>query len=240
MRTLAVRGIRLSEASFNAWKTLPDLSFARPGRGSGWVSRWLDRDPQGRQAINLGSSALELPSGAPVWNNKDVVRLLSSPRKTQQLLGIMQPLAPSHFPANVWIKRPGRQGSGATQMTIEAPVTNLGVNDTVQLHVDGQEMRLITVGHRVVQQHLRHGPNGAREYAWVRQRDVPQRAKEAVRQAAALLPGRNIIAWDVIVHRSNYPFILEGNTCPGMGTATASRIYREMTRVEQEGVIDFE
>jgi hypothetical protein len=187
--------------------------------------------------LNLGRSDFVTEPGYPIWNSVDTIKKLMWPGYARELLDDLMPPQPVEFPAQVWIKTPGSQGRGKFRKHINRSL-QLPREWDWQEHVDGQEYRIVTVGHRVVQQHLRHGPDGQRQYQWLRMRDVPGSMKIMARRAARRLPGRNVIAWDMILDSEGTPYILEGNTCPGMNPDTADRIKREMARVSQEGVVE--
>lgn len=233
MRYIAVRGSALSTESKNAWKQA-GVTFAHPDRDSSWLQNFAEQI--NGAILNLGRSQLNTEN-TPIWNLPETVFQMVWPGRTRQLLNDLMPPRPETFPAEVWIKAPGSKGRGKYRKEVRRSLV-LPSDWDWQLHVEGQEYRLITVGYRLVQQHLRYGDNKNRRYEWLRMRDVPVRLKTTVREAAQRLAGRNIIAWDTIWSNDN-PYILEGNTCPGVNNETVERIIKEMARVEEEDIISW-
>ena len=105
----------------------------------------------------------------------------------------------------------------------------------VQKHISGQEFRVITVGHKVVQVTKRDGGHlsSDRIYSWVGVHDAPAIVKDVARLAAReLLSSKTIIGWDVISDPDTSAYILEGNSCPGVNEHTAHRILNAVERYE--------
>ncbi len=229
MSFIAVRSVSLSEETTNAWKE-GGVTFSRRGRTANEVVA-MGYD----NVINLGNSRFRPEGRYSVWNHGDDIEALLYPGMTRELLDDLMPPQPSMDlePHDVWIKRPGSHGRGKQRMIVDRNLVLPREWDWCQ-HVDGQEYRLITVGHRIVQDFLRHGENGDRTYEWVAMREVPRSLKDAVREAARRVPGRNIIAWDCIVTEGGQPYIFEGNTCPGVNIETVQRIVKEMNRQNEE------
>ena len=178
--------------------------------------------------LNLGKSSF-LTDDERVWNKGQHIIDLIYPGKTRVLFDDLMPPRPTNYPADVWVKQPGAHGRGKSRMYVDYPLVLPGMWDW-QEHINGQEYRLVTVGHRLVQDFLRHGENGNRSYEWLPMREVPQELKRMVRLAATRVEGNNVIAWDTIVDETGQPYLLEGNTCPGVTAPTVRRITEEMER----------
>lgn len=219
MSTIAVRSVRLSTQTTDAWKE-GGVYFARRGRSTEEIMRLGYTN-----VINLGKSDFaptDIPDGVRVWNHGNDISKLIWPGSARVILNDLMPPRPIDFPADVWIKAPGAAGRGKFRKHVDHPLV-LPKEWDWQTHIEGQEYRLITVGHVVVQDFYRHGLNGEREYEWLRMRDTPTQLKEMAREAARRIPGDNIIAWDM-VDGPDGPFIFEGNTCPGVSAPTVRRI----------------
>lgn len=228
MTTLAVRSVSLSEESTQAWKS-EGVVFSRRGRTPTQIM-----DMGYDRVLNLGNSQFN-PVVGNVWNRGDDILPLIYPGRTRELLGDLMPPQPDAtlMPHDVWIKQPGSHGRGKKRKIIDRNLVLPREWDWCQ-HVDGQEYRLITVGHRIVQDFLRHGENGERRYEWIRMREVPSALKDLVRTAAQRIEGNNVIAWDAIVDNDGQPFIFEGNSCPGVNRDSVKRILTEMDVQEAE------
>lgn len=222
MSVLAVRSVRLSTDTSDAWKAA-GVRFARRGRPTTEIME------MGYEVVlNLGKSDFrpdmdDYPS-VRLWNHGEDIFNLIWPGNARTVLNDLMPPRPVSFPADVWIKAPGAAGRGKFRKHVDHPLV-LPKEWDWQQHVEGQEYRLITVGHMVVQDFYRHGLNGEREYEWVRMRDTPSELKEMARAAAQRIPGNNIIAWDMVwSNEDERAYIFEGNTCPGVSTPTVQRI----------------
>jgi len=162
------------------------------------------------------------------YNRPHVVRPLVRPGTTRLLLDEFLPSDPRTMPllwGDVWVKAPGQAGQGKTKYSnIEfSHLPAIPVDWDMQVHVEGQEYRVVTVGTKVVQVNERHGVNGDRSYTWVGVLNAPTPVKEIAREAARRLEDeRTIIGWDVI--HGDRTYIFEGNTCPGTNDALARRI----------------
>ena len=130
----------------------------------------------------------------------------------------------------------GQGGQGKTRMqTAEAITKGIPAAWDMQMHVDGQEYRVITVDDKVVQVSERYGDNSDRRYSWLGVKRAPVPVKEIAREATRRLDGRNIIGWDIIMGEAvNSTYILEGNSCPGVNEATARRIMNHIEGITYE------
>ncbi len=228
MKVFAVRSVALSAETADAWKA-GGVVLARRGRTpEGQMDAAI---ANGHQAVlNLGNSAFNPAETLPVWNYGRDIRPLITPGATRDLLGDFMPPQPeANFPRQAWVKAPGAHGRGKFLETIDSPLVLPKSWDWCE-HIDGQEYRLITVGHKLVQDFMRFGDNGNRSYEWIRMREVDADLKQMVREAATRVPGNNVIAWDTILDHDGTPYIFEGNTCPGVNADTVRRIVDEMER----------
>ena len=224
MTILGVRSLRLTTDTSSAWRSIIRLA-----------DRGLTIDQIMRQGfttiLNLGKSSF-IPDMAEypdqrVWNHGDNIKPLLYPGLTRELMGELMPPMPRSYPANVWLKAPGHAGRGKFMKAVDYPLV-LPKEWDWQEHIAGIEYRLVTVGHRVVQDHIRRGSNGDRSYEWLPMADTPSVMKEMAREAARKVPGDNVIAWDLIQQSDGTPYLFEGNTCPGTNTDTVRRIVDAM------------
>lgn len=230
MSFLVVRSLPLGSKSTPAWKAAGGV-FVRRGSTPERIAFLAQRN-ESEFILNLGKSTF-MPTPdtpCPVWNLGESILPLLWPGRTRELLG---DLMPPQEPGDVWVKQPGFGGRGKVRLETEVPLV-LPPQWDWQSHVDGQEWRLITVGHRVVQDLKRFGENGNRSYEWVPMKETPVALKALAREAAKRLPGMNVTAWDLIIDNQGQPFLFEGNSCPGVNEATTSRIYKEIIRQQEE------
>ena len=222
-RALMVRSIPLSSTTRNAWKEAGAM-FARRDRNQYEVMDIAN----GRPIINLGNSAMHI-HGA--WNDAIIVKPLLTPAASRELLGSLMPTNAYLGAGDYWLKGQGRGGANKEKLYVdhlsdhdELKVQASWNEGDVQQHIVGEEYRVITVGHKVVQVSKRYGINGQRSYEWVGVQGAPSNVKEIAREAARLLQSeKTIIGWDVM-HAGQDAYILEGNSCPGVNGATANRI----------------
>jgi len=222
-RALMVRSIPLSRDTRDAWKDAGAM-FARRERNDTEIQRIAD----GRPIINLGSSTLGLTSN--VWNEADNIAPLLTPASSRVVFNDLMPTDEWIGPDFYWSKAPGRGGNGKQRYYLnDKQGHNVIKSDSdwnegdIQLELVGQEYRVITVQDKVVQVMKRSGTNGSRTYEWLGVKAAPSHVKDVARKAADRLNGRNIIGWDVVEWYGR-AYIFEGNSCPGVNAATASRI----------------
>lgn len=225
-RALLVRSIPLSASTRNAWKAA-GATFARRDRRTDSIVS-LAEDIGGVPIINLGASWF---SAEGAWNPGEVTKWLLTPESTRRMFNDFLPTGRWVGPDYYWFKGPGRAGNNKKKHYVsnleeynELASHANWIQGDVQLHVDGQEFRVITVNDKVVQGMARYGQNGERRYEWVGVGGLPTELKESCRRASRVLGSRTIVGWDGIVHDSGQSFILEGNACPGVNEATAGRI----------------
>lgn len=219
MSIIAVRSIGLGQETREAWRDA-GVSYARRGRS---VEEVLQMPYD--MVLNLGKTSF-ITDDPRVWNKGQHIKDLVWPGTARDILGEMMPPRATNFPNDVWIKTPGFGGRGKFRKIVDQSLI-LPKEWDWQIHIEGQEYRLITVGHRLVQDLQRYGDNGERTYQWIRMREVPAYMKDMAREAARLFDGNNVIAWDMI-DTGERGYILEGNTCPGVSLPTAERIVTEM------------
>lgn len=226
MTILAVRSVILSTDTADAWKGA-GVHFARRGK----TIEQITAMPY-PVILNLGKSGFQPPRSERIWNHgRDIFPLLW-PGETRRLMGDLMPPQPTDFPADAWVKAPGAAGRGKYRKAIDQALV-LPKEWDWQQHIEGQEWRLVTVGERLVQCMMRNGPNGNRRYTWNRMNQTPMILKELAREAARRLNGRNVVGWDLI-EQGDTAYILEGNSCPGVGRETANRVVKEITRQMEE------
>jgi hypothetical protein len=233
MKFVAVRSLPLSEDTKQAWRSVGAIY---PARGSS-VERIITiaADSQASFILNLGSSKFQPgDTHIPVLNRGMDIYPLLWPGLSRTLFDDLMPPRPTVFPADVWIKTPGFGGRGKFHKLVSESMV-LPHQWDWQAHVEGEEWRILTVGVKVVQQHRRHGGNGERTYEWVRQDETPTQVKAKAREAALRVPGLNVIAWDLIVSEEGDVYIFEGNSCPGVNTATAERVVNYIEHTLEEG-----
>jgi hypothetical protein len=229
---MAIRSITLSEESSQAWKAA-GCYFPRRERT---MQQMLDLYVRNESdfIINLGHTAFN-PSDEDLnrrgiipdnlFNIGRNIRPLVRPGTTRELLGDLLPPYPVEsdvFAIDYWVKAPGAKGKGKV-LTRGHELPKIPKEWDLQVHIKGQEYRVITVDDTVVQVNERHGDNGDRSYEWVGVTAAPRAVKQVAKDAARKLEGRNVIGWDIILENDK-AYVLEGNSCPGMNDATAKRI----------------
>lgn len=224
MSIIAIRSMQLTAKTTEAWKSA-GVAFARRGRTT---QELLDKGREWGTLLNLGMTNFRPESfeGVDLWNHGKDIQPLLWPGSSRELFFDLMPPRPTTFPSDVWIKTPGSAGRGKFRKQVEQRLT-LPHQWDWQAHIDGQEYRLVTVHHKVVQCLLRHGTNGDRTYEWIRMREVPMYLKDMVRDAASRLDGQNVVAWDII-DTGERGYLFEGNSCPGVSPETAARIVKQM------------
>jgi len=232
MSFLLIRSVQLSTDTAEAWKQ-EGGRFTRRGR------TMMDTLEMARSydfLINLGKSDFaptqQQLNGVFLFNHGDDIQNTMWPGAARLLLDEFLPPQPESFPSEIWIKAPGMKGRGKFKKVVDRTLV-LPRQWDWQQHIEGPEFRIVTVGHKIVQNLRRHGENGERTYEWIRMRQVDKDMKDLVREAARRVPGHNILAWDVI-QGDDRPYILEANACPGMSENTARRIIEQARLVVEE------
>ena len=233
MKLLLVRSIPVSLDTKRAWSAA-GAKFMRRTREFDTLSR-LPFDV----ILNLGDSSFEAMDDFPLkwWNLGADISKFRSPIDMRRCFKDFIPPVPDMDSMNWWHKAYGRGGSGNTHITDrkfgDTPALLPG---DFQEHIVGTEYRIITVGDRIVQQHMRvdAGPPTAREYAWLLNDTLPKGLRPIVKSALKRIPGHNVIAWDTIITSDGTSYILEGNASPGMNEASAHRVILEIKRQREE------
>jgi len=246
MTFVAVPSLPMSDTTRRAWKDAGGI-FPRRTRSSAEIVS-LAIDSRADFILNLGRSSFNWGATTEtevgfIWNKGTNIYDLLWPGNTRRMFNDLMPEQPTSFPSDVWVKTPGYGGRGKYRTNVQQSLV-LPEQWDWQRHVTGTEYRLVTVGERVVQQFRRYGENGNREYRWTRSEELPRGLRTVARNAASRVPGRNVVAWDLIVptepsagHSDGNvvrPLLFEGNTCPGVNIATAERIVREILRQKEE------
>jgi hypothetical protein len=199
--------------------------------------------------INLGVSQFD-PSESDEdrgyafwWNRGQAIRMTRRPGDLRTHMGDLLPPIPTEFPADVWIKGPGHKGQGKDRQIISGLPLFLPRGTDIQLHVEGREFRVITVYHKVVQAFERTEAPGTttREYTWRGVSNTPRAVKELAREASRRVPGYNMYGWDIMLGTTVHdtepkPYLLEGNSSPGVNTNTVRRIIDMMGIVYLETI----
>lgn len=167
-----------------------------------------------------------------VINPLEVIESVSRPTDLRNTLGRFLPPRPERG-EDYWVKGHGYGGSDTFRVT---PAEN-GDGDELygydraypdqrvdyQKHIQGTEYRVNTIGDTVIQAHTKEGHEN---WEWcglegIRKNAIIPMVKEAV--ASVPYGDRSFIGWDII-HDGRQPYILEANTSPGVGLATAQRV----------------
>lgn len=239
MSIAAIEGIKLSQSSAAAWRSAGVQSLY-PRR----IGHPLTFLQAGHNVVlNLGSRAgsvrsIERMFDGVLYNPVDVVNITTSQEAFSLLMQGLTPedLMETDAERTVWLKGPGHGGKNKFQLGIAGQIYEVPPGFVVQQHIEGEEWRLHSVNDRIVQSHRRVGENGNREYQWVGVKSTPldlrEMVKEAVRRLNECVPVHTlhtVLAWDLI-HDGDRPYVLEANTAPGMNSATAERIIRQVRR----------
>jgi len=226
MRTLAIRGIPLSKRTSEAWRSI-GVTFTRTDRRN--LNTFIQNWPE---IINLGyrGERLDHPN---LWNPAELVSILSSKIRTREILGELLP--PQNNQTAHWIKGRGHSGKQAHYhpgpCTLACPPKD---HDT-QIHLEGPEYRILTVGTSIIQAHNKVWKNPINvqntfpTYSWVGTKACPKGTIPLCKLAISILSNilhtdTFIIGWDIKMDKRNRPYIIEGNSCPGINNATAHRI----------------
>ena len=251
---MIVRNLMLAQSMVEAWKEVGGWFPKRERSNISKLNLMVSRGLADQPIINLGDMSFD-PRDAQLealginpdlfFNRPDSVRMLTKPGSTRPLLEAMLPHDPRNpeimdGPFDVWVKAPGQAGQGKTKLegVMRSDLPQIPADWDMQLHVEGQEYRVITVGTKVVQVNERHGVNGNRSYVWVGVRNAPDPVKAICRNAAKRLEDeRTIIGWDVVLTQNDLPYIFEGNTCPGTNRALVGRIMSQIKGEHYVGTV---
>ena len=228
----AIRSITLSRRSANAWRIV-GATFPRRDRTTEQI---LEMARGSEFILNLGDTSFRPGEyTTPIWNHGENIELTRTPAALRKTMGYLLPSPiPLSYPADMWLKGPGAGGTNKIRK-VYAYEPSIPSGWDLQTHEEGTEYRVLTVGHRAVQVFRREDTQEEeRGYRWVGLSGAPVGVKQLARQAAKIVPGDNLIGWD-IMDGEEKPYILEGNSCPGMSEATAVRVVAEIRRQIQEG-----
>ena len=233
-RPMMVRSIMLAQSLVDTWKELGGWFPKRDRTTESMMELRLRQYDSDSPIINLGNTRFN-PDFATlgrygavgkVWNMGEDIRPLVQPATSRTLFNDLMPPQPTEYPVEAWVKAPGYGGRGKEQVMLQSGLDVPGGWD-VQVHVEGQEYRAITVGTKVVQGYERHGENGDRSYVWTGVNNLPDDVRALAKIAAGRLYGSNFIAWDIIMNDDEIG-LFEGNSCPGVNSATAQRVLAQM------------
>jgi len=237
MTFIVSHNIPLSRQTIDAWKGEGGVVLKRR-RSAEYIYAYLVRHPEIEFVLNLGDVIEgDTVMGFPVINPGNVVAPLWTPGNTRRILDSVLPPQPEPGNTDWWEKSIGRAGIGKYRRSYPYPERNYGGSGIdFQVHIEGPEYRVITVGGRIVQQYQRSGPNGDRRYQWLRRDALPDLITDVIARATRDLGTYTLVAWDTIQedeHWASEPkaYILEGNCCPGVKTPTAARIVNAVRRL---------
>jgi len=243
------RSIPLSEQTREAWTEGGATLFKRSSTNERMA---FLADLRGRDVLNFAATFDFDSPNARCWNPAPVVKLLTNPFKFQQRMNlgntdertylVPQLLSDDDHMTDVWLKGPGRHGSGSSRCLLEQ-LGGYGPGEdpyAIQPHIEGTEYRAITVNNKVVQLSRRIGGNDAREYEWIGTRGAPRGIIPAAKHADRILLNATdadwrVVGWDLIKDADGRVWVLEGNSCPGVNIATAQRIRAAMLIIATEG-----
>jgi len=231
MSILAIKSVPLWKETNRAWKSVPGLWFVDRKRDPGSIVRHI-ASRNYEAILNLGRVDINFRGLIPpVFNSPDTVRAVSTPRAIARTLDGLDLLPEDTHVGPHWHKERGFGGFGKEFVGTWGTRCD-AFRGVSQVHVAGDEYRILTVGDRVVQASKkieRRTTIGGRNdftYSWVGVEGVRQRGFiPAVKEAVAAVPDfeQTVFGWDVI-HDGERPYIIECNTSPGVNEATAGRI----------------
>lgn len=221
-----IQSIPLATTTKEAWRSVGGVPMRRD-RTAEELRRSAN---QFVATVNLGRSRAEMASWpVPLFNSPAVVEAVLTPGATRRHMGDLLPPTPQTYPTFAWVKKPGRGGRGKKIVRLPArPV--IPASWDIQLDISGDQYRVITVGHKCVQSHLRLDTvlDDERDYEWVGLNGTPGPVLSAARLGSRKLDNEfSVIGWD-IMWDGDQAYILEGNSCPGINFATAERIWKSM------------
>ncbi len=227
MAILGIKSIPLEKETNRAWKTVPGMYFASRRRDKASLEAHIAQRPY-ELVLNLGRRDIDFDLAiSPVANRRDLVRSISRPLALRELIDDYLPersVEGAH-----WHKAAGFAGRGKRRCTGECGGL-IDVGEDIQREIIGQEFRILTVGEKVVQasekrERVFRGGRNEFTYEWVGVQGVSRGGIIPVlKEVTRLLPDPlAVVGWDII-HDGARPYILEGNTSPGVNEATAARI----------------
>lgn len=230
MTTIFVnRSIPLSKVSRNAWANAGAIVLSR--NPSKRMHQLAAHAEDAYVVVNLGITNFDANADVE-YNEPDSVRSVLTParlRKTMPNLIPPQPLKGQPF----WDKGPGQGGNNKifNEKLLSDDFIPLPGRD-LQRHIEGSEYRVISVGRRVVQSHLKSNiewTDGQHEADWEWAGVTAIKGTGIiglVHKAVDLVPNgeHTVFGWDIIL--ADKPYIIEANSSPGVNDATAGRIMK--------------
>jgi hypothetical protein len=231
---IAIKSVPLWKETNVAWKTVPDFWFIDRARDPDSVIRHIN-SRQYEAAINLGRTDIRTDAiGCPVYNRVGTIRAISTPRALRKTIPDFIPASNLDMPH--WHKARGFGGKGKRFCRFNC--TGATTNEDIQVHIEGMEYRIVTVGDVVVQaarKSERRPSNDGRNtftYTWI---GVDGIRKDGfipfLKEAITEIPDgdKSVLGWDVL-HDGTRPWIIETNTSPGVNAFTAARIVGAIRR----------
>lgn len=229
------RSIPLSNVSRDAWRNAGAIILSRSPVKS---KRQLDKGKEDDIIINLGIGPLHL-WGMTTYNEHESVRSVITPAALRETLGNLIPPWPN-VGEEAWWKGPGYGGHNKYRgvNTATGHLEHLMTKSwDVQKHIEGIEYRVVTVGNVVVQAHRKDNRTEIDDslmflWNWVGVKGVSNNGIiPLVKKAVELIPNGDfsMFGWDIIVSEGR-PYIIEGNSSPGVNNTTAKRIVGQIVR----------
>lgn len=225
---MLIQGLPLAESMREEWKNVGALITRTNRTPLELLERWARGNYE--FVLNYGMSGFFFdgtPRGTDnrLWNDGRTINLTRTPGALRRLMPELLPPFPEQGCPDFWIKRPGYGGRGKTRVqglpvpTLESTTTDL------QVHIEGTEYRINTVGTEIVQAHLSSGHREDVRWQWINHRDVNAAVREAAYKAAIHVGPNTCYGWDIMHDTiNNIAYILEGNSAAGTNGHTAQRI----------------
>lgn len=191
-----------------------------------FIKSYTDGERQDNDTIFINLGIRRVIRQVHVLNPLEVIESVSRPKDLRNTLGRFLPERPEEGEP-YWLKGHGWGGENKTRLDNFRHEHNREYEQPmafdVQRHIEGTEYRVNTVGDTIIQAHTKEGHEN---WEWcglegIRKNGIIPMVKEAV--ASVPYGDRSFIGWDII-HDGTRPYILEANTSPGIGMATAQRV----------------
>lgn len=237
MSFLVVQTIPLSRDTRDALKSYSGV-IARRDRTAYDIGQ-LVRESDYEFVLSMGLSPLSVTDwglNTPLYNPMEVIFRTVTPGKMRtNFPEFLPPRLDGDvlYPVQGWVKGPGQHGQNKVLRLYERPSTErLGTNWDTQVHIEGDEYRVILVNDKVVQSFMRVDRNNDptdREYSWVGVVNLDPEVKKRAKQFASVLGEYNfVLGLDIIRSRDGVVYILEANSSPGLNEATAGRVVKQI------------
>lgn len=186
----------------------------------------------GDVVVNLGHRNMRLAT----INSDDTVRILSSPSLTRRFLGKFLPTNKIPHNSMYWYKEAGNNGKGKRLLCNVGGGVQVAPTKSadIQLHIDGPEYRVYTLydgdGVRGLALYRKERDKSGdfrftllgRDASNEREQRVMDVAVDCARALSLEVRALQFVGWDVIVDSATgEAYILEGNTCPWVGSVSA-------------------